>query len=263
MGMKYVLAIAGSDSSGGAGIQADIKTITTLGAHALTVITALTAQNSTGIAAIQRIPARFISHQVRTVVKDLRPHAIKVGMVATAAAVKTVASLIKRFKLFPLVIDPVLRASTGGRLLEAEGLSVLREQLLPLADVVTPNLIEASALSGRAIETVSDMEQAAKTLKEMGPNVVIKGGHLAGDCVDVLYDGSEIYHFRAERIRTDNTHGTGCVFSSALATSLALGYDMIESTRRAHDFTRVSIARGYPCGDGAGVTNPSVATVKA
>jgi hydroxymethylpyrimidine/phosphomethylpyrimidine kinase len=197
------------------------------------------------------------------VVKDLRPHAIKVGMVATAAAVKTVASLIKRFKLFPLVIDPVLRASTGGRLLEAEALSVLREQLLPLADVVTPNLIEASALSGRAVETVSEMEQAAKTLKEMGPNVVIKGGHLAGDCVDVLYDGSEIYRFRAERIRTDNTHGTGCVFSSALATSLALGYDMIEATRRARDFTRVSIARGYPCGDGAGVTNPSVATVKA
>jgi hydroxymethylpyrimidine/phosphomethylpyrimidine kinase len=184
-------------------------------------------------------------------------------MVATAAAVKTVAVLIKRFKLFPLVIDPVLRASTGGRLLESQALSLLREQLLPLADVITPNLVEASALSGRPVESVSDMEQAAEALKEMGPNVVIKGGHLAGDCVDILYDGGEHHRFRAERIRTTNTHGTGCVFSSALATGLALGYDVVAATQRAQDFTRRSIARGYPCGHGAGVTNPSVVTVKA
>jgi hydroxymethylpyrimidine/phosphomethylpyrimidine kinase len=262
MGMKYVLAIAGSDSSGGAGIQADIKTITTLGAHALTVITALTAQNSTGIAAIQRISARFISNQVRTVVEDIRPDAIKVGMLATATAVKAVAALIKRFKLFPLVIDPVLRASTGGRLLEAEALSVLREELFPLAEVVTPNLAEASALSGKPVKTVSDMEWAAKAIKAMGPNVVVKGGHLAGDCVDILYDGNELYRFGAARIRTRHTHGTGCVFSSALATYLALGHDVIEATRRAHDFTRQSIAQGYPCGSGAGVTNPSTGAVK-
>ncbi len=263
MGMKYVLAIAGSDSSGGAGIQADIKTITSLGAHALTVITALTAQNSTGIAAIQRISARFISTQVRTVVDDIRPHAIKVGMLATAAAVKAVAALIKRFKLFPVVIDPVLMASTGGRLLESEAVSVLRKELLPLAEVVTPNLFEASTLSGQTVETLRDMERAAKAVKALGPNVVIKGGHLPGDCVDLLYDGHGMYRFGGARIRTLHTHGTGCVFSSALAAYLALGHDLIEATRRAHDFTRQSIAHGYPCGSGAGVTNPSPATVKA
>jgi hydroxymethylpyrimidine/phosphomethylpyrimidine kinase len=263
VGMKYVLAIAGSDSSGGAGIQADIKTITALGAHALTVITALTAQNSTGIDAIQRISARFISNQVRTVVEDIRPHAIKVGMLATAAAVKGVVALVKRFKLAPLVIDPVLKASTGGRLLEAEAVSVLRDELFPLAEVVTPNLAEASTLSGRSVETLGDMEWAAKAIQAMGPKVVIKGGHLAGDCVDILYDGSGLYRFGAERIRTRHTHGTGCVFSSALATYLALGHDVIEATRRAHAFTRQSIAQGYPCGSGAGVTNPSPATIKA
>jgi len=263
MGMKYVLAIAGSDSSGGAGIQADIKTITALGAHALTVITALTAQNSTGIAAIQRISAGFISKQVRTVVEDIRPDAIKVGMLATAAAVKAVAALIRRFKLFPLVIDPVLRASTGGSLLEAEAVSVLSGELFPLAEVITPNLAEASALSGTPVETVEDMERAARAIKAMGPNVVIKGGHLAGDCVDILYDGNGLYRFGAERIRTRHTHGTGCVFSSALATYLALGHELTEATRRAHGFTRQSIAQGYRCGEGAGVTNPSVSSVKA
>jgi hydroxymethylpyrimidine/phosphomethylpyrimidine kinase len=263
MGMTYVLAIAGSDSSGGAGIQADIKTITTLGAHALTVITALTAQNSTGIDAIQRISARFISNQLRTVVEDIRPDAIKVGMLATASAVKAVAEMIKRFDLFPLVVDPVLRASTGGGLLEAEAVSVLREELFPLADVVTPNLAEAATLSERAVKTVRDMESAAKGIKAMGPDVVITGGHLAGDCVDILYDGNDLHRFGAERIMTRHTHGTGCVFSSALATYLALGHDVIEATRRAHSFTRESIKQGYPCGNGAGVANPSSATVKA
>ena len=263
MGMKYVLTIAGSDSGGGAGIQADIKTITALGAHALTVITALTAQNSTGIAATQRISAKFISEQLRSVVTDNRPHAVKVGMLATATAVKAVAALVESFQLAPLVIDPVLRASTGGSLLAAEAVSVLRDELFPLAEVVTPNLSEASALCGRPVETVDDMEWATKAIKAMGPNVVIKGGHLAGDCVDILYDGSGLHRFGAERIRTDNTHGTGCVFSSALATYLALDHDLAEATRRANLFTRRSIARGYPCGSGAGVTNPSPATAKA
>ncbi len=254
--MKYVLAIAGSDSCGGAGIQADIKTITSLGAHALTVITAVTAQNSLGIAAIQKIPASFISKQIECVLEDIRPDATKIGMMLTGAAVKGVARIIKKYGMPRLVVDPVLRASTGHRLLDAEAVPLLKKTLLPLAHVITPNLDEAEMLTGRRVRNLKEMEEASRAIKDLGPDVVITGGHLKEECVDLLYDGRDIHHFFGSRIRAGHTHGSGCVFSSALATFLALENDVKRATELAHDFARRAIAGGYPCGRGAGAVSP-------
>ena len=254
--MKYILAIAGSDSCGGAGIQADIKTITSLGAHALTAITSVTAQNSLGIAAIQKIPANFISKQIECVFEDIRPDATKIGMLLTGAAVKVVARMIKKYGMPRLVLDPVLRASTGHRLLDAEAVPLLKETLLPLASVITPNLDEAEILTGRRVRNLKEMEEASRAIKGLGPDVVITGGHLKGECVDLLYDGRDIHHFSGSRIRAGHTHGSGCVFSSALATFLALENDVKSAAELAHDFTRRAIGKGYPCGKGAGAVRP-------
>jgi hydroxymethylpyrimidine/phosphomethylpyrimidine kinase len=255
--LKYVLAIAGSDSCGGAGIQTDIKTITSLGAHALTVITAVTAQNSLGIAAVQNIPARFISKQIETVVEDICPDGAKIGMLSTRAAVREVARMIKKYSISRLVVDPVIKASTGKRLLEPEAIPLLKEILLPLARVVTPNLDEAEILTGKKVRDLKEMEEASKAIKSLGPDVVVTGGHLKEECVDLLYDGKDIYHFSGSRIGTEHTHGSGCVFSTALATFLALEDDVKKATKLAHGFTRRAIERGYPCGKGAGAVRPA------
>jgi hydroxymethylpyrimidine kinase/phosphomethylpyrimidine kinase len=256
MGMKYVLTIAGSDSCGGAGIQADIKTITSLGAHALSVITAVTAQNSLGIAGIHKIPARFISQQIEAVIDDILPHAVKIGMLFTGAAVREVAGIVKKHHISCLVVDPVIRASTGKKLLEPDAIPLLREVLLPSARVLTPNLDEAGILTGRKVRNLKEMEEASKVIKDLGPDVVITGGHLGDQCVDLLYNGKDIHHFYGARIGTEHTHGSGCVFSTALATFLAMEDDVTKATKLAHDFTRHAIERGYPCGRGAGVVRP-------
>ena len=254
--MKYILAIAGSDSCGGAGIQADIKTITSLGAHALTAITAVTAQNSLGIAAIQKIPANFISKQIESVFEEIRPDGTKIGMLLTGAAIKEVTRVIKKYGMPHLVVDPVLRASTGRSLLDAEAIPLLKETLLPLASVVTPNLDEAEILTGRRVRNLKEMEEASKAIKGLGPDVVVTGGHMKGECVDLLYDGRDIHHFSGSKIRAGHTHGSGCVFSTALATFLALENDVKRATELAHEFTRRAIERGYPCGKGAGAVRP-------
>jgi hydroxymethylpyrimidine/phosphomethylpyrimidine kinase len=254
--LKYILAIAGSDSCGGAGIQADIKTITSLGAHVLTAITAVTAQNSQGIAAVQKIPANFISKQLETILEDIRPDAAKIGMLLTGAAVREVTRVIKKYGIPRLVVDPVLRASTGRKLLGAEAIPLLKETLIPLASVVTPNLDEAEILTGRRVRNLKEMEEASKAIKGLGPDVVVTGGHLKGECVDLLYDGRDIHHFSGSRISAKHTHGSGCVFSSALATFLASEDDVKRATELAHDFTRRAIERGYPCGKGAGAVRP-------
>jgi hydroxymethylpyrimidine/phosphomethylpyrimidine kinase len=254
--LKYILAIAGSDSCGGAGIQADIKTISSLGAHALTAITAVTAQNSLGIAAVHKIPAKFISKQIGSIVEDIRPDATKIGMLLTGAAVKEVARVIKKYGMPRLVVDPVLKASTGHTLLGAEAIPLLKKTLLPLASVVTPNLDEAEILTGKKVRNLNEMEEASKAIKGLGPDVVVTGGHLKGECVDLLYDGRDIHHFSGSRIRTEHTHGSGCVFSTALATFLALEDDVRRATELAHEFTRRAIERGYPCGKGAGAVCP-------
>jgi hydroxymethylpyrimidine kinase/phosphomethylpyrimidine kinase len=255
-GMRYILTIAGSDSCGGAGIQADIKTIFGLGAHALTAVTAITAQNSMGIVETYNIPVEIISLQIRTIVEDLFPGAVKIGMLHTGPIVREVAGAIKKHKLGRVVVDPVLQASSGGQLLEDSAVVLLKDTLFPLAMVVTPNLYEAGRLIGSEVVNLDDMERAARRIKDLGPDVVITGGHLEKNCVDILYDGKEMHFFQGPKIETANTHGSGCVFSSSLATFLAMDYDIVEATRLAHNFTREAIVNSYPCGHGPGVVYP-------
>jgi hydroxymethylpyrimidine/phosphomethylpyrimidine kinase len=256
--MRYVLTIAGSDSCGGAGIHADIKTITRLKAHALTAITAVTAQNSIGVTAIHKVPAVLISRQIQTILNDISPHAVKVGMLMTKAAVKEVANILEEYGPSHVVIDPLIKASTGRNLLERDALSLFRKTLFPLAEVVTPNLDEAEILTGRKVRTPDEMDQAAREInKKWGPYVIVTGGHLQGQCVDLLYDGKDVHSFSSPRIDTKHTHGSGCVFSTSLAVFLAMDYRIVEATRRAHAFTRSAIKKSYPCGQGAGVVSPS------
>ena len=250
--VKHILVIAGSDSFGGAGIQADIKTITSLGGHALTALTAVTAQNSLGVTGIHKIPARFVAQQVKAVIDDLVPQAVKIGMLYSGAAVREVARLVKRHRLVNIVLDPLLMASTGKRLLEPEAVSLFKEDLLPLASVVTPNLLEAGALTGKKVEDPDEIAEAAEAIQAMGPDVIITGGHLKGICTDLLYDGKVFHRFHGSRIDTQHTHGSGCVFSTALATFLAGDKDVVTATKMAHDFTRRAIIHGYGCGRGPG-----------
>ena len=254
--MKYVLIIAGSDSSGGAGIQADIRTVASLGAHPLTAIAALTAQNSLGIAAIHKVPAAFLETQVESILEDLSPDAVKLGMLYSAANVRKVAELLKRHRLPNVVMDPVLKATTGRPLIEADAVALLEKLLMPMVTVVTPNLEEASHLSGRKVESTSDMEEAARIIRKMGPDVIVTGGHLKSECVDVFFDGNETFHFRSDRIESEHTHGSGCVFSTALATYLAITGDIRAAAALAHEFAHMAIQKGYSCGRGAGPVGP-------
>ena len=255
--MKYVLTIAGSDSIGGAGIQADIKTITTLGCHALSVVTALTAQNSMGILAIHPVPSAFISRQIEAIMEDIVPDAVKVGMVFTRAAIGTVAKLVREYRISCLVVDPILKSSTGRDLLDPDAVMVMKELLFPMARVVTPNVDEAEVLTGMRVRNLKEMDEASKKIKTFGPAVVIKGGHLAGDSVDLLFDGKKRHLFRGTRILAPHTHGTGCVFSSALTSFLAMGQGLERATKKAHDFVREAIKKGYACGRGSGSVNPA------
>jgi hydroxymethylpyrimidine/phosphomethylpyrimidine kinase len=250
--MNKILAIAASDSLGGAGIQADIKVITSLNAHALNVITAVTAQNSIGVNAVHKVPARFIFEQFRAIMDDLAPDAVKIGMLYTKTAVREVAKFIKRYRPPNIVMDPVLKASTGQSLLEPDAISIIGKILIPLVDVVTPNLYEAGILVNKDIRDLDDMHLAAERIKSFGPDVVITGGHLSGRCTDLLYDGKDYYHFSDPEIGTKHTHGSGCVFSTSLATSLADEKDIVKATRFAHDFTRRAVTGGYKCGRGSG-----------
>lgn len=254
--MIYVLTIAGSDSCGGAGIQADIKTVHRLGAHALTAVTAVTAQNSLGVAAIHSVPAAFLSKQVDVLVADVFPQAVKLGMLGSAQVVREVARLIVRHGFSNVVLDPVIRASTGPGLLEEEALISLREELLPHVHVVTPNLDEASVLTGRKVRTLEEAETAARALHAAGPDAVVTGGHLPERCTDVLCDDSGLVTYDGDRLDAPCSHGTGCVFSSALATFLAEGRSVRDAVGRAQTFVHKALREGYPCGKGRGVVNP-------
>jgi len=254
--LKYVLVIAGSDSCGGAGIQADMKTITSLGAHAMTAITAVTAQNSTGISGVHEIPAEFIAMQIESVMADVFPDSVKIGMLSSGRVIEKVAGVLGKYRLRNTVLDPVMKASTGLDLLDASSVALLKDSLIPLARVITPNLHEAGILAGCRVTNPGEMKFAARELKKMGPDVIITGGHLEGICTDILYDGKDIHYFQAKKIASENTHGTGCVFSSSLACFLAMGNSVVEAARLAHQFTRSAIARGYPCGKGSGAVSP-------
>jgi len=252
-----VLIVAGSDSSGGAGIQADLKTVSALGAYGMTAITALTAQNTMGVFEVVETDARFVVRQMEVCFADIGCDAVKTGMLSNAAIIEAVAATLHERRPCPLVVDPVMIAKSGTPLLHPQGVEALTKILLPLATVVTPNLHEAGALLGREIKTLKQMREAARAIRNLGPeNVVIKGGHLEGDAVDVLFDGREFFEFRAGRVRTKNSHGTGCIFSSAIAAGLAKGKTVQESVAGAKEFVTLAISSGLPLGSGQGPANP-------
>jgi len=250
-----VLIIAGSDSGGGAGIQADLKTVSALGAFAMTAITALTAQNTTGVYGVVEIEPKFVVQQIETCASDIGCDAVKTGMLANAGIIDAVAGAVRG--LGPLVVDPVMIAKSGAPLLERDAIDALKTKLLPLATVVTPNLHEAGALTGREIKTLEQMKEAARAIRDLGPkNVVVKGGHLEGVAADVLYGGHNFTEFRAERVATRNTHGTGCIFASAIAAGLAHKKTVEESVAAAKDFVTAAIRAGLALGKGCGPANP-------
>jgi len=255
--MKRILTVAGSDSGGGAGIQADLKAITVLGGYGLSVITALTAQNTIGVQGVHAVPIDFIAKQLDAVLSDIGADAVKTGMLATPEIVATVAAGIKRYNIQPLVVDPVMVAKSGDTLLDQEARETLKSVLLPLAAVVTPNLPEAAVLCGSAVNTLEEMHAAARRIHELGPAcVVIKGGHLQERPVDLLFDGENFHTFDAPRLKQRNTHGTGCTFSAALATNLANGLSMMDAVGQAKEFITRAIAAGLDIGAGHGPTNP-------
>jgi hydroxymethylpyrimidine kinase/phosphomethylpyrimidine kinase len=254
--MKTVLIIAGSDPGAGAGLQQDLKVITLLGAYGLTVVTALTVQNSRGVRAVHPVAPEVVATQLEAVLSDFPVAAVKVGMLATPALVGIVAEKLRGLDA-PVVLDPVLAAGGGFPLLEEAGIGVLKEKLFPLASLLTPNAPEAARLAGLAIQTPADLEKAARRLQAMGPRwVLAKGGHLAGDPVDVLTDGNNTYHLPGVRLAAPNHHGSGCLLAAAGAAGLAQGLMVPEAVNRARDLTAQGLAYGLPLGRGTGPVNP-------
>jgi hydroxymethylpyrimidine/phosphomethylpyrimidine kinase len=250
--VKVVLTIAGSDSGGGAGIQADLRTFAAHGVHGTSAITAVTAQNSVAVLDWVALEPRMVVAQIDAVASDMKVSAAKTGMLATAAIVRAVAEAASRLRLPLLVVDPVMVAKSGDRLLDADAESAYR-QLIPLATVLTPNLPETEALLGRPVRTLSDMQDAARALHALGPRaVVVKGGHLEGDAVDVFFDGSILEDLPAPRIATANTHGTGCTYSAAIAARLGLGDSVLDAVRGAKNYLTEAIRRSYSVGHGHG-----------
>jgi hydroxymethylpyrimidine/phosphomethylpyrimidine kinase len=248
------MTIAGSDSSGGAGIQADLKTFGALGVYGTSAITAITAQNTRGVVDVLALSADFVIAQMEAVAGDLTIHATKTGMLANAAIVEAVAAAIAELELPQLVVDPVMLAKSGDRLLDEDAVSAVRLELIPLALVVTPNIPEAEILAGRTITSLDDARVAAREIRELGPGtVVIKGGHGTGtEIVDLLFDGVHFTEFRTPRIATANTHGTGCTFASAIAAYLARGVSLAHAVEQAQHYVAGAIRHALPIGHGHG-----------
>jgi hydroxymethylpyrimidine kinase/phosphomethylpyrimidine kinase len=256
--MKRILTIAGSDSGGGAGIQADLKAITLLGGYGMSVITALTAQNTVGVQAIHEVPAQFVERQIDSVLSDIGADAIKTGMLANQEIIEVVAKKIEQYKVKKVVIDPVMVSKSGASLLRMEAQGALIKRLIPLAWVVTPNLMEASVLTGLEVNSLERMKKAARRIYKLKAKyVVVKGGHLKGKAIDLLFDGKTFYEIEGPRIDTKNTHGTGCTFASAIATLLARGDTVPEAVKKAKTFITMAIQSGLNIGRGTGPTNPS------
>jgi len=251
MTIAKALTIAGSDSGGGAGIQADLKTFAALGVYGTSAITAITAQNTRGVFAVQEIQPGVVAAQIDAVMDDIRPTAAKTGMLFSSRIIEAVADRVRARRLANLVVDPVMIAKSGDPLLQAEAVTALKEVLLPLALVVTPNLPEAETLVGKTITTDAEMRAAAEEIAGLGPRyVVIKGGHRPGDAIDLVYDGVDFQTLSAPRIETPHTHGTGCTFSAAITAGLAEGRDVVAAIQRAKEYLTGAIARGYPIGSG-------------
>lgn len=251
--MKTALTIAGSDSSGGAGIQADLKTMMAHGVFGMSAITALTAQNTMGVAAVSEVAPEFLVAQIDSVFSDIPPDGVKVGMVSSAALIEAIAERMKHYGVEKLVVDPVMVATSGARLLDEAAVGILQEKLLPLARVITPNLREAEVLVGRPIRGRKEMEEAAAEIfSRCGCAVLCKGGHSAGDANDLLYTETGMRWYEAKRIDNPNTHGTGCTLSSAIASNLALGDDLEEAVAKAKEYVRGALSAMLDLGHGSG-----------
>ena len=256
--MKKALTIAGSDSGGGAGIQADLKTFTAFGVFGMSAITALTAQNTVGVQGIFEVSPEFVTEQIKSIMTDIGTDAAKTGMLANEIIVNTVADAIEKFRIPNVVVDPVMIAKSGDALLSETARQTIKARLIPLATVVTPNLFEAEALLNMKIETIANMKTAAQELKKTGCQwILIKGGHLQNEteAIDVAYDGKDFHLLQSPRFETKNTHGTGCTFSSAIAAGLARGYEPLKAIQRAKEFITEAIRESFPIGKGHGPTN--------
>lgn len=254
--MKKVLTIAGSDPSGGAGIQADLKTIAAHRLYGMSVITSLTAQNTTGVYGILNIPPEFIAQQIDCVFNDIAPDSIKIGMVSECDIINTIADKLKEYNPKNIVADTVMVSTSGSRLLSENAADTLCRRLFPLAAVVTPNIPEAEVLSGISISDKTDMLKAAETIsKRFNGAVLVKGGHLSDCADDLLYDSSSYEWFPAEKISNPNTHGTGCTLSSAIACGLADGLPLYDSVKKAKEYVNGAIAAGLDLGSGRGPLN--------
>ena len=254
--LATALTIAGSDSSGGAGIQADIKTFSALGVFGMSVITAITAQNTLGVNAIRELDAEIIQAQLAAVFDDIAVGAVKIGMLSSADIISAVTASLRYYQAKPIVVDPVMVSKSGSRLLRPEAIAALKNELFPLAAVVTPNLFEAQEIVGFPVSNLSEMEAAARAVHALGAkSVVIKGGHLEGAACDILFDGSSFVYLENERIHTVNTHGTGCTFSSAIAAGLAKGLAVNTAVRQAKQYITEAIRYGFPLGHGVGPTH--------
>lgn len=261
--MKTALTIAGSDSCGGAGIQADIKTMTMNGVYAMSAVTALTAQNTMGVSAIYETTPEFLKQQIDTVFEDIFPDAVKIGMVSSSDLIDTIAERLKFYKAKNVVVDPVMVATSGSALIKNDAVSALSDKLFPIAEVITPNIPEAEVLSGIKIENESDMKLAAEKIgKTSGCAVLLKGGHNVNDANDLLYSNGEFEIFRGKRIDNPNTHGTGCTLSSAIASNLAKGYDLKKSVKLAKEYLSGALSAMLNLGRGRGPMNHAFALEK-
>jgi hydroxymethylpyrimidine/phosphomethylpyrimidine kinase len=252
--MHTALTIAGSDSGGGAGIQADLKTFAAHGVYGTSVLTAVTAQNTLRVTAVHVLPPEIVAAQIDAVASDIRVDAVKTGMLANARIIAAVAAQLAHWRLPQLVVDPVMVAKSGDRLLEPDAVEAIRAALLPLAAVVTPNRMEAEVLAGRPVETLADAREAARRIRgDGGVAVVIKGGHFDGPrLTNLLYDGLDFVEYVTARVDSRHTHGTGCTFASALAAHLALGHSLVEAVDRATRYVAGAVAHGLPIGSGHG-----------
>lgn len=254
--MKKVLTIAGSDCSGGAGIQADLKTMSAHGVFGMSVIVSVVAENTARVIDIQDVSPTMIEKQIDAVFEDIVPDAVKIGMLSTPACMKAVAGKLAQYQPKNIVIDPVMYAKNGCPLMNPDAVGTLIETVLPYADVLTPNIPEAECIAGMAIKTPADMEQAARKIHIMGvKGVLVKGGHAIGNALDIFYDGAAFLRLESRRIDTKNTHGTGCTLSSAIASNLALGCTVPEAVRKAKDYVTDAIIHSLAIGKGCGPLN--------
>lgn len=254
--MKTALTIAGSDSSGGAGIQADLKTMLANGVYGMSAITALTAQNTTGVTAIMEVTPDFLKEELDNIFTDIYPDAVKIGMVSSAALIRTIAASLREYHASNIVVDPVMVATSGARLINEEAVTALKEELLPLSCVVTPNIPEAEVLSGIKVTSDEDMIRAARIISETYCCAVLcKGGHKINDANDLLYKDGQALWFQGRRIHNPNTHGTGCTLSSAIASNLAKGFDLETSVKRAKDYISGALEAMLDLGKGSGPMN--------